>query len=251
MSSLGQSRSCRMISGRLYGTPKERARLTLIGRMPPFADGQIAAVAATNGLSLVTFNRDDYACFSRPAAGRLAQDLRVGNQMPEFGYLRRAENSAPAAGPDPGTRPLPRGRNRPPHRRCSAAAMRQMNLSARTYHRVLKLARTIADLAGSERAPALATARCIEPCQRDRTAVLVGQFSGSSAKFILLGAGGRHRWLDEVGGVADGRSTFHHGSIRFSRRHTWAGKRTPSADAPAQTTAHPWPGGRFRLSKMT
>jgi hypothetical protein len=31
------------------------------------------------------------------------------------------------------------------------AAMRQMNLSARAYHRVLKLARTIADLAGSER----------------------------------------------------------------------------------------------------
>ena len=27
----------------------------------------------------------------------------------------------------------------------------QMNLSARAYHRVLKLARTIADLAGSER----------------------------------------------------------------------------------------------------
>jgi magnesium chelatase family protein len=30
------------------------------------------------------------------------------------------------------------------------AAMGQLNLSARAYHRVLKLARTIADLAGSE-----------------------------------------------------------------------------------------------------
>ena len=30
------------------------------------------------------------------------------------------------------------------------SAMNQMNLSARAYHRVLKLARTIADLAGSE-----------------------------------------------------------------------------------------------------
>ena len=30
------------------------------------------------------------------------------------------------------------------------AAMSQMNLSARAYHRVLKLARTIADLAGSD-----------------------------------------------------------------------------------------------------
>ena len=47
---------------------KERARLTQIGRMPPFADGQIAAVAATNGFSLVTFNLDDYAAF---------QDLRL------------------------------------------------------------------------------------------------------------------------------------------------------------------------------
>ena len=30
------------------------------------------------------------------------------------------------------------------------AAMSQMNLSARAYHRILKLARTIADLAGSD-----------------------------------------------------------------------------------------------------
>ena len=29
--------------------------------------------------------------------------------------------------------------------------MHQMNLTARAYHRILKLARTIADLAGSER----------------------------------------------------------------------------------------------------
>ncbi len=36
-------------------------------------------------------------------------------------------------------------------RQLLAAAMRQMNLSARAYHRILKLARTIADLAGCER----------------------------------------------------------------------------------------------------
>ncbi len=41
----------------------ERARLAQIGRPPPFADGQIAATAAVNGLILVTFNRGDYEGF--------------------------------------------------------------------------------------------------------------------------------------------------------------------------------------------
>jgi magnesium chelatase family protein len=45
------------------------------------------------------------------------------------------------------------------------AAMGQMNLTARGYHRVLKLARTIADLAGSEniQAPHLAEALQYRP----------------------------------------------------------------------------------------
>jgi tRNA(fMet)-specific endonuclease VapC len=42
---------------------EERARLSQIGKTPPFADGQIAAIATTNDLCLVTFNRDDYAAF--------------------------------------------------------------------------------------------------------------------------------------------------------------------------------------------
>lgn len=41
----------------------ERARLTTIGRAPPYADGQIAAVAAVNNLTLVTDNLEDYAAF--------------------------------------------------------------------------------------------------------------------------------------------------------------------------------------------
>lgn len=42
---------------------EERARLTGTGRTPPFADGQIAAVASTNDLVVVTSNEADYASF--------------------------------------------------------------------------------------------------------------------------------------------------------------------------------------------
>jgi len=43
---------------------RERARLVTLGRTPPFADGQIAAIAHTHQLILVTFHRADYADFS-------------------------------------------------------------------------------------------------------------------------------------------------------------------------------------------
>lgn len=42
---------------------EERARLEKKGRTPPFADGMIAAVAAVNGLTLVTHNVADYLGF--------------------------------------------------------------------------------------------------------------------------------------------------------------------------------------------
>ena len=41
----------------------ERARLRILGRTPPFRDGQIAAVAAVNGLTVVTANRRDFEPF--------------------------------------------------------------------------------------------------------------------------------------------------------------------------------------------
>ncbi len=41
------------------------------------------------------------------------------------------------------------------------SAMNQLDMSARTFHRVLKLARTIADLAGSERIQAAHLAEAI------------------------------------------------------------------------------------------
>ena len=41
----------------------ERARLTGLGKTPPFVDGQILAIAKTNELILITLNPSDYASF--------------------------------------------------------------------------------------------------------------------------------------------------------------------------------------------
>ena len=43
---------------------KERARLSLKGKPPPFVDGQIAAIAKVNDLVLVTRNVEDFKLFS-------------------------------------------------------------------------------------------------------------------------------------------------------------------------------------------
>lgn len=41
----------------------ERARLVSLGKTPPFGDGQVAAIAAVNNLTLVTANTADFASF--------------------------------------------------------------------------------------------------------------------------------------------------------------------------------------------
>jgi len=43
---------------------KERARLEEAGRPPPFVDGQIAAIAVTQALTLVTANTKDFRWFA-------------------------------------------------------------------------------------------------------------------------------------------------------------------------------------------
>lgn len=48
----------------------ERARLTAIGKTPAYADGQIAAIAQVNNLTLATNNVSDYADF---------QNLKIEN----------------------------------------------------------------------------------------------------------------------------------------------------------------------------
>lgn len=42
----------------------ERARLSKLGQTPPFVDGQIAAIAYTNNLIIVTRNIEDFRDFS-------------------------------------------------------------------------------------------------------------------------------------------------------------------------------------------
>lgn len=51
---------------------QERARLEALGRLAPYVDGQIAAVAQVNALVLVTANPKDFARF---------KELRVENWM--------------------------------------------------------------------------------------------------------------------------------------------------------------------------
>ena len=50
----------------------ERAHLTVVGRTPPFVDGQIAAIACVNDLVLVTSNTSDLGDFQ----GLEVQDWR-------------------------------------------------------------------------------------------------------------------------------------------------------------------------------
>lgn len=42
---------------------KEKARLTKLGKTPPFVDGQIASIAHANNLKLVTKNAKDFKLF--------------------------------------------------------------------------------------------------------------------------------------------------------------------------------------------
>ena len=63
-------------SGAAEWHASERARLTKAGLTPPFVDGQIAAVAVTNQLTLVTKNLSDFVNFQ----GLVAESWFSGGQ---------------------------------------------------------------------------------------------------------------------------------------------------------------------------
>ncbi len=48
---------------------KEKARLTKIGKIPSFVDGQIAAIASVNNLKIVTKNTKDFKIFKVELVG--------------------------------------------------------------------------------------------------------------------------------------------------------------------------------------
>ena len=74
----------------------ERARLTSIGKTPPFVDGQIAAIAFVNDLILVTSNVRDFDGF---------RGLRVQNwtRSGREAWTHHGEEHDSPSGPPPDT----------------------------------------------------------------------------------------------------------------------------------------------------
>ena len=63
---------------------RERARLEALGRPAPYADGQIAAIAHTNGLVLVTVNARDFTRFKGLEVENWSMERRRPAGPPEF-----------------------------------------------------------------------------------------------------------------------------------------------------------------------
>ena len=76
----------------------------------------------------------------------------------------------------------------------AATCGRAMNLRARAYHRVLKLARTIADLAGSERIQPAHIAMPI--CDRPRSSIGRDGWSRTECGICMYDSVVRHRGRD-------------------------------------------------------
>jgi magnesium chelatase family protein len=69
------------------------------------------------------------------------------------------------------------------------AAMSQLNLSARAYHRILKLARTIADLAGNEEIESVHLAEALHASQPAEVDLELASYLSSNYSSLRLRAG--------------------------------------------------------------
>jgi hypothetical protein len=89
------------------GHAAERARLTRAGQTPAFVDGQIAAVAAVNRLTVVTLNVAHFRSFRGPRSGGDSQLVVAGG---------REGPSVPLQGQEPGYRSFARSTAHSPDR---------------------------------------------------------------------------------------------------------------------------------------
>ena len=79
---------------------EERARLTAQGRTPSYVDGQIAAIAKTNDLTLVTRNTSDFVRFRRPESRELVRVI-VGDGRKGRRWLRKSVSRTAKELPSP------------------------------------------------------------------------------------------------------------------------------------------------------
>jgi magnesium chelatase family protein len=149
------------------------ARFQLVGAMNPCPCGWLGHPSGKCRCTLDAAQRYQ-GRISGPRGGRRAHPLRVG-ALAAHDHAAPAEGVASSAigwaggegrrggggGGARGARPRP-GRPEGAGARLLRAAMQQLHWSARAYHRVLKVARTIADLAGTEHVAAGHIAEAIQ-----------------------------------------------------------------------------------------
>jgi len=166
------------------------AKFLLIGAMNPCPCGQYG-----DNLKPCTCSESMVTRYQKRLSGPLLDRIDIHVEVPRVDYQklsdhRQGEPSASIQARVEAARQLQRARFKGTHLQCNAemgprevrdycpveparqallrAAMQQLRLSARGYHRVLKLARTIADLAGAKETGAAHVAEAVQYRPRER-----------------------------------------------------------------------------------